>query len=88
MSPLEPWRSNLAVGPKAFRGASLGLGDVYVVGTTVGTRAYLVACLADGTWTCSCKRDHEALRKAGQWCDPILAAKKIATNNAGWVGVQ
>ena len=61
-----------------FHGGLCGLGDVYVIANDSETRVYLVANLADGTWLCSCKRDHESLRKAGRYCPPVLAAQRIA----------
>jgi hypothetical protein len=54
--------------------ADLGIGDVYAVRSHHGAPPYVVACLFDGTWVCTCPAAHTELREAGKYCRPIQAA--------------
>jgi hypothetical protein len=49
----------------------LGLADIYAVASQHGARPYIVACLFDGQWLCSCPAEHKTLRAGGKYCRPI-----------------
>lgn len=51
--------------------AALGIGDVYAVASNHGAPPYLVVCMADGQWACSCPAEHRKLRAGGRYCRPI-----------------
>lgn len=58
----------------------LGLADTYAVPSQHGAKPYVVACLFDGQWVCSCPAEHNKLRAGGRYCRPIREV--IALRNA------
>lgn len=60
--------------------AALGFADAYAVLSQHGAKPYLVACLFDGQWVCSCPAEHNKLRAGGSYCRPIREV--IAQRNA------
>lgn len=57
--------------------AALGIGDVYAVRSNHGAAPYLVVCLMEGQWACSCPADHVSLRTLGRWCRPMREAAAL-----------
>jgi hypothetical protein len=61
--------------------ACLGIGDVYAVRSNHGAPPYLVACMSDGQWACSCPAEHNKLRVGGRFCRPIREVIALRVRN-------